>query len=109
MGSFDFAVTYMRVIDPVPYRVINTSTAYGPHSSVAGVNFAFGGTGVFPTYSPDYPTITTQIDQFEALLNNRIVAPGILESSIALLVLSGNDYFAYNLQYPSNEVYSIQP
>ena len=97
------AAEHLHVFNPIPYRVINLSTAFGPHSMVASVNFAFGGSGVFPT-SPLYPNVSTQINQFKDLLQKSIISNTAIKSSIALLVIARNDYFAYASQHPGNEV-----
>ena len=96
------AAEHLHVFNPIPYRVINSSTAFGPHSMVASVNFAFGGSGVFPTLGA--PNVSTQINQFKDLLQKSIISNTAIKSSIALLVIARNDYFAYASQHPGNEV-----
>ena len=96
------AAEHLDMFDPIPYRVINLSTAFGPHSMVASVNFAFGGSGVFPTFGPLFPNISTQINQFKDLLQKSIISDKSIKSSIALSVIAGNDYFAH--PYPDNKV-----
>lgn len=59
-----------------------------------GINFAHGGTGVFQTLV-DLPTMTTQIDFFQQLMDKNVFANHDLSSSIALVSLAGNDYAAY--------------
>ncbi|CAO2824065.1 unnamed protein product [Amaranthus hypochondriacus] len=56
-----------------------------------GMNFAYGGTGVFDTKAP-YPNITTQIDLFQTLLHENAFD---LQNSIAHFSLVGNDYSFY--------------
>ena len=99
------AAEHLDVFDPIPYRVINLSTAFGPHSMVASVNFAFGGSGVFPTFGPLFPNISTQINQFKDLLQKSIVSNKTIKSSIALLVIAGNDYTVYDNLHPDNKVH----
>lgn len=60
-----------------------------------GMNFAYGGTGVFDTLVPE-PNMTTQIDFFEKLLlNDSVFNKGDLPSSLFLVTLAGNDYGSY--------------
>lgn len=58
------------------------------------MNFAYGGTGVFKT-SVSEPNMTTQIDFFQKLLEEKVYTEKDLDSSIALVSLAGNDYGAY--------------
>ena len=99
------AAEHLHLFNPIPYRVIKLSTAFGSHSMVASVNFAFGGSGVFPTFGPLYPNVSTQINQFKDLLQKSIISNKTIKSSIALLVLSGNDYTAYANLHPDNKVW----
>jgi hypothetical protein len=103
------AVQHLRVIDPIPYRVLNSSTAFGPNAMVASVNFAFGGSGVFPTFGANFPNISAQIGQFQELLRKHIVPAALIESSVVLLVIAGNDYTVYSNQHPSNQVSLLIP
>lgn len=63
-----------------------------------GMNFAVGGSGVFEPFLPPLPhklklpTLATQIDQFEKLIQDRVVSSWLLDDSIALVAISGNDY-----------------
>lgn len=59
-----------------------------------GVNFAYGGTGVFKT-GYDLPTMTTQIDFLQYLIANSTFTPQDINSSFALVSVSGNDYSYY--------------
>ena len=58
------------------------------------MNFAYGGMGVFPT-SKTGPNITTQIDFFQNLITDNVFNISDLQSSVTLVTLAGNDYFAY--------------
>lgn len=58
------------------------------------MNFAVGGTGVFDT--GDFQrNLTVQIDVFERQIKNGIFSLCDLDSSIALVAVSGNDYGTY--------------
>lgn len=59
-----------------------------------GVNFAYGGTGVFDTLVPE-PNMTTQIDFFQKLMANSVYTKADVQSSLFLLSLAGNDYGAF--------------
>lgn len=58
-----------------------------------GMNFAYGGTGVFNTKSTS-PNMTIQINLFEQLLGD-IYSQSDLSSSLALVSIAGNDYSNY--------------
>ncbi|KAK4776504.1 hypothetical protein SAY86_005192 [Trapa natans] len=84
----DFLASYLGLKSPpAPYRRWTTSTAE------TGVNFATGGTGVFNTLNPG-PNMSTQIDQFQNLLG-QAYSFADLNSSAALVTISGNDYTTY--------------
>ncbi|KAL8168163.1 hypothetical protein V2J09_009662 [Rumex salicifolius] len=71
-----------------------TDYVVAPSKTKHGVNFAFGGTGVFDTGVP-LPNMTTQIDLFQTMLYGNDVVPlqgGSLNDSVALLSCVGNDY-----------------
>ncbi|KAM6600602.1 hypothetical protein CsatA_020211 [Cannabis sativa] len=60
-----------------------------------GMNFAFGGTGVFDTMEKE-PNMSTQINFFEDVLReNDFYSKQDLNSSLALVSIAGNDYGAY--------------
>ncbi|XP_021836062.1 GDSL esterase/lipase At5g03610 isoform X2 [Spinacia oleracea] len=86
----DFLARYLGLKSPVAYKF----RRFGGKHLKYGMNFAFGGTGVFDTTAP-YPNMTTQIDFFERLLNESVFTPFDLETSIAHVSLVGNDYSAY--------------
>nr|XP_043613698.1 GDSL esterase/lipase At5g03610-like [Erigeron canadensis] len=58
-----------------------------------GMNFAYGGTGVFDTFV-NQPNMTTQIDYFQQFVKQKQDLL-INSSSIAILSLAGNDYATY--------------
>ncbi|THG04980.1 hypothetical protein TEA_018981 [Camellia sinensis var. sinensis] len=59
-----------------------------------GINFAYGGTGVFNTLAKE-PNMTTQINFFQQLLEEKVYTKHDLNSSIALVSLGGNDYATF--------------
>lgn len=84
------AAKYLGLKSPVPYKF----RKYKPNNLKYGMNFAFGGTGVFDTLAP-YPNMTTQIDFFERLHKDSLFTHSDLQNSIAHVSLVGNDYSAY--------------
>ena len=78
----------MGIKSPTPYRFREIG------SIEYGMNFAYGGTGVFETPVAE-PNMTIQISLFEQLLEEKLYTEEDLKSSIALVSLSGNDYNAY--------------
>ncbi|XP_031501254.1 GDSL esterase/lipase At5g03610-like [Nymphaea colorata] len=86
----DFVATYLGVPSPVPYRLESVAG----HRSRYGINFAYGGTGVFDTAIP-LPNMTTQIDFLEQLIKDGTYGPRQLRSSMAFVSIGGNDYLSY--------------
>ncbi|XP_010244275.1 PREDICTED: GDSL esterase/lipase At5g03610-like [Nelumbo nucifera] len=86
----DYLASFVGIKSPVPYRWRNVATKRLRY----GVNFAYGGTGVFDTLVPD-PNMTTQIDFFQQLIHDGVYNKSNLNSSIALVSLAGNDYTTY--------------
>ncbi|MCO5611570.1 hypothetical protein L7F22_065823 [Adiantum nelumboides] len=78
----DFIAKFLNLPSPSPYSHINEMPA-------TGVNFAYGGSGVFFTYGPEYTNISAQIDQFEQMAKGK---PVDYENSLVLFVYGGNDY-----------------
>nr|GEU99367.1 GDSL esterase/lipase At5g03610-like [Tanacetum cinerariifolium] len=80
----------MGIKSPLPYRV----TKYAPNKLRAGINFAFGGTGVFDTGNFQ-PNLTTQIGYLQGLIKDSVYTKRDLKSSLAMVTVSGNDYSAF--------------
>ncbi|KAL0543686.1 hypothetical protein IC582_018789 [Cucumis melo] len=87
----DFAANLIGLKSPIPYRHLEK---VGLKGTKHGVNFAYGGTGVFKT-GFDLPTMTTQIDFLQTLIANSTFTPDQIKSSFALVSVSGNDYSYY--------------
>ncbi|XP_059428152.1 GDSL esterase/lipase At5g03610-like [Corylus avellana] len=83
----DYIAKFVGVRSPIPYRW----RKYGIPLLKYGMNFAYGGTGVFQTLYPG-PNMTTQIDTFHPLITDNVFTIRDLQSSVALVTLSGNDY-----------------
>ncbi|KAI4370188.1 hypothetical protein MLD38_018562 [Melastoma candidum] len=86
----DFVANYFGLISPIPYNFWKDGESYLKY----GMNFAVGGTGVFETLVP-LPNMTVQIDMFIQLIDEGVYSKTDLQSSVALVTLSGNDYNAY--------------
>ncbi|XP_021660035.2 GDSL esterase/lipase At5g03610 [Hevea brasiliensis] len=86
----DYLARFIGVKSPIPYRLRN----FAVNNLKYGMNFAYGGTGVFDTLFPG-PNMTTQIDFFRQLINDKVYNTTDLLSSVALVTLSGNDYSTY--------------
>ncbi|KAJ7971527.1 GDSL esterase/lipase family [Quillaja saponaria] len=86
----DYIAKFLGLKSPMALRWERVA----PHHLKEGVNFAYGGTGVFDTSIPG-PNMTTQIDSFQNLINRLLFSATDLHSSIALLSVAGNDYATY--------------
>ncbi|KAK4833494.1 hypothetical protein QYF36_006014 [Acer negundo] len=87
----DYLAKFVGIKSPIPYKFRRVG---GKHLR-NGMNFAYGGTGVFQSTSP-LPNMTTQIGFFQQLIKEGVYnSLELQQSSVALLVLSGNDYSAY--------------
>ncbi|XP_020169370.1 GDSL esterase/lipase At3g09930-like [Aegilops tauschii subsp. strangulata] len=65
-----------------------------PHLSCdpSGMTFAFGGAGVYEVPDKKVPTLATQVNAFTRLLNAGVISKQQLQSSVALVSISGSDY-----------------
>ncbi|WMV44479.1 hypothetical protein MTR67_037864 [Solanum verrucosum] len=87
----DYLAKFLGLKSPVPYRWMK----YATNRLRNGINFAYGGTGVFNTTVPE-PNMTTQIDFFQKLMAESVYTRADIEQySLFLLSLAGNDYGAY--------------
>ncbi|KAL5710673.1 hypothetical protein ACHQM5_021209 [Ranunculus cassubicifolius] len=85
-----YAASYLNIKSPLPYRF----RKIGMDALRYGINFAYGGTGVFETYAP-YPNMTTQIDFLHRLIKDGVYSKDERSSSVAHISLDGNDYITY--------------
>ncbi|KAJ8756341.1 hypothetical protein K2173_025153 [Erythroxylum novogranatense] len=90
----DYIASFLGNQTPLPYMWLKHSNK---RQAESGMNFAHGGTGVFDTWVKG-PNMTTQIDQLKQLLQQNVYTKLDLQSSVALVSASGNDYGFY-LQY----------
>ncbi|XP_058088103.1 GDSL esterase/lipase At5g03610-like [Magnolia sinica] len=86
----DYLASFMGIRSPIPYRWKDI----GPKPLRHGMNFAYGGTGVFNTLVP-FPNMTTQIDLFQQLIERGVYTKWDLQYSMAHVSVAGNDYTAY--------------
>ncbi|KAK4478727.1 hypothetical protein RD792_014225 [Penstemon davidsonii] len=89
----DYFAKFFGLKSPIAYIWMK----FGGKKVRNGMNFAFGGSGVFETSSNLLPNMSTQIDFFEKLMtiNESIYTKRDLKSSVVLVSLVGNDYAAY--------------
>ncbi|XP_065871935.1 GDSL esterase/lipase At5g03610-like [Euphorbia lathyris] len=92
----DYIASYLGIESPIPFERRNI----GKKSDLKfGMNFAYGGTGVFDTLN-NAPNMATQISYFQhLLLEDQVYTKHDLKSSIALISLAGNDYNTYLYKY----------
>ncbi|RWR83439.1 GDSL esterase/lipase [Cinnamomum micranthum f. kanehirae] len=86
----DFLAKFQGIRSPIPYKW----RKIGPKALRYGMNFAYGGTGVFDTLGGG-PNMTTQINMFQKLIQEGVYSMGDLQNSMALVAVSGNDYTTY--------------
>ncbi|XVF41330.1 hypothetical protein PTKIN_Ptkin01aG0271800 [Pterospermum kingtungense] len=86
----DYIASYLGIRSPIPYQ--GRKWANGSYLGY-GMNFAYGGTGVFDTLVNE-PNMTTQIDFFQRLVEEKVYTEEDLKSSIGLVSVAGNDYAA---------------
>ncbi|GAB4833406.1 hypothetical protein Ancab_031649 [Ancistrocladus abbreviatus] len=94
----DYVAKFMSTRTPVAFR----SWKNHPNKLKQGMNFAYGGTGVFDIPGVIYPNMTRQIDLFQQLVDQKVYNSSDLQDSVVLVTLSGNDYSAYVAAYPNN-------
>ncbi|CAL0327866.1 unnamed protein product [Lupinus luteus] len=87
----DYLASFFKIGNPTPYALKNSSNLQN------GMNFAFGGTGVFKTMI-DGPNLTVQIDSFEQLIKQNVYSKSDVESSIVLVNTGSNDYITFLLK-----------
>uniref|UniRef100_A0A6N2M3U9 SGNH hydrolase-type esterase domain-containing protein n=1 Tax=Salix viminalis TaxID=40686 RepID=A0A6N2M3U9_SALVM len=87
----DHIASFLGIESPTPYQLRNTSK-----NTRQGLNFALGGSGIFPSWKND--TLTVQIDRFEQLLKENVYSRQCdleYSSSVALVSSGSNDYSFY--------------
>ncbi|XP_077230685.1 GDSL esterase/lipase At5g03610-like [Tasmannia lanceolata] len=92
----DYLASFLGIHTPIAYKWLKL----GPRPRRNGMNFAYGGTGVFNTLVPAL-NLTAQIDLFQQMIQKGVFTKHDVESSIALVSVVGNDYFMYLAQNPT--------
>ncbi|KAK7267963.1 hypothetical protein RIF29_20644 [Crotalaria pallida] len=87
----DYISKFLRLKSPIPYKLRKVGM---PQHLKYGMNFAFGGTGVFNTSSSN-PNMTIQIDFFEQLVKDKVYTASDLSNSVSYVSVAGNDYNFY--------------
>ncbi|XP_047976955.1 GDSL esterase/lipase At5g03610-like [Salvia hispanica] len=90
----DFIAKFLQVKSPLAYEWMEM----GGKKLKNGLNFAYGGSGVFNTLGELLPNMSTQIGFFDKLMQNSVYTKSDLKSSVVLVCLSGNDYGAFLAQ-----------
>nr|GMC96116.1 GDSL esterase/lipase At5g03610-like [Ipomoea batatas]GME18532.1 GDSL esterase/lipase At5g03610-like [Ipomoea batatas] len=83
----DYLASYLGIGSPQPYAAWKRDG----EAKQFGMNFAYGGSGVFDTYV-DGPNMTTQISYLQQLLQENVYTKHDLTSSVTLVSSVGNDY-----------------
>ncbi|XP_019151440.1 PREDICTED: GDSL esterase/lipase At5g03610-like isoform X2 [Ipomoea nil] len=87
----DYIAEYLGIGSPQPYRLWKGDG----EAKQYGMNFAYGGAGVFDTFE-GCPNMTTQINYLQQLLQQNAYTKHDLTSSVALVTSVGNDYGNYH-------------
>ncbi|KAL3628323.1 hypothetical protein CASFOL_027369 [Castilleja foliolosa] len=90
----DYLARFMRIKSPLAYELMKL----GGKKLENGMNFAYGGSGVFDTFGTIVPNVSTQIGYFESQLDQSVYTKKDVQSSVVLAVVAGNDYGAYLLR-----------
>ncbi|KAL8526315.1 hypothetical protein ACS0TY_015507 [Phlomoides rotata] len=87
----DYIARFLGLKSPLAYRWVKI----GGKKLRYGMNFAYGGSGVFNTLGDLLPNMTTQIGFFQKLVDQNVYTKSDLQSSLVLVTLSGNDYATF--------------
>ncbi|XP_057777856.1 GDSL esterase/lipase At5g03610-like [Salvia miltiorrhiza] len=90
----DYLAKFLGVKSPLAYEWMEL----GGKKLQNGLNFAYGGSGVFNTLGDLLPNMSTQIGFFDKLMHDSVYTKWDLKSSVVLVCLSGNDYGAFLAQ-----------
>lgn len=83
----DYIASYLHIRSPVPYEQRKSRA----EDLQFGMNFAYGGTGVFDT-DVHQPNLTSQINFFGDVIAAKVHTKTDLLYSIAFVAVAGNDY-----------------
>ncbi|GFP97066.1 GDSL esterase/lipase at5g03610 [Phtheirospermum japonicum] len=90
----DYLARFLGLKSPLAYELMKL----GGKKLQNGLNFAYGGSGVFDTLGNIVPNMSTQIGYFEKLMDQSLYTKWDLQSSVVLVCLAGNDYGVYLLR-----------
>uniref|UniRef100_A0ACD5Z1P1 Uncharacterized protein n=1 Tax=Avena sativa TaxID=4498 RepID=A0ACD5Z1P1_AVESA len=89
----DFIATILGLEEAPPAHALTAEKTCDP----SGMTFAHGGAGVFDTTSANkVPTLAKQVDTFRKMVKDGTISQQILSRSVALVAISGNDYYTSN-------------
>ncbi|KAI9118813.1 hypothetical protein K1719_010258 [Acacia pycnantha] len=88
----DYIASFLGIRTPMPY-IFRNSVEKSKLKN--GMNYAFGGTGIFNTTLGEGPNLTTQINSFQNLIQQNVYTRHDLKSSVALVNAGGNDYVTF--------------
>ncbi|KAK1571915.1 hypothetical protein Q3G72_024890 [Acer saccharum] len=101
----DYIASFFGITSPVPFERRNITRKSRLRY---GMNFAYGGTGVFNTLEQDRPNMTIQIDHFQELLDKNVYTKHDLKKSVALVSVAGNDYTTFLSTNASLQVRNVK-
>ncbi|XP_010505168.1 PREDICTED: GDSL esterase/lipase At2g36325-like [Camelina sativa] len=99
--STDYLAKYIGLRTPCAYKWGRFGRPR--HAVKRGMNFAFGGAGVFDTIFKIVPNASVQIDSLEQLIRRKVYSSADLNSSVAFFSIVGNDYLTYNRRNGSEQ------
>ncbi|KAH7286941.1 hypothetical protein KP509_32G028700 [Ceratopteris richardii] len=98
----DFFVEYLGFpAAPMTARMAKGKKQYD--DSMHGINFAYGGSGMFSTFGPLIDPVHLQIKQFSQMIESGFLSKDLIDESMILFVVCGNDYTAYGDKHPNDE------
>ncbi|KAF9674981.1 hypothetical protein SADUNF_Sadunf10G0184200 [Salix dunnii] len=89
----DHIASFLGIESPTPYQLMKDDAS---KNTQQGLNFAYGGSGVFPTtWTWTIDSMTAQINHFDQVLKENEYSQRDLDNSIALVSTGANDYQFY--------------
>eukprot|EP00257_Ricinus_communis_P026762 XP_025014176.1 GDSL esterase/lipase At5g03610 [Ricinus communis] len=86
------SASFLGIKSPIPYRWRKIANQ---DQLQHGMNFAYGGSGVFDTWIKNLPNLETQINSLKQLFVDQIYTKNDFANSVVLVSTSGNDYSFY--------------
>ncbi|XP_055960128.1 GDSL esterase/lipase At5g03610-like [Mercurialis annua] len=88
----DYIASYLGIKSPIPYKYRKIANKIQVQR---GMNFAYGGSGVYETWFKNFPKLETQINQYKQLFLDGFYTKQDLANSVVLVSTSGNDYSVF--------------